>query len=298
MNTPYLAASRPVCTALDGNAAVVEVNGATFIFAYLSPSYKPDSCIQDLLELADSLVDAGANKCIIAGDLNARSERLTSDHNTNDRGRKLEAALEGSAFQVQQPTNGKWTSFNGGGHGIPDLVLANFCIRDLEVHERETCGGSDHHPLTFSVPDQPPKAKLVERWNIRRLTKPATEAKYQKALEEELAGVPLEAKCRELAQKVQEDGLGGDELQAKVDDMWAALIGCIQRAADQSVGHLKYQSRTPRDFWTQGLEEERDQVVAMQMAAQEAQLEGTESQMQIWLRYRKATNRSNSTESA
>ena len=73
MNTPYLAASRPVRTALDGNAAVVEVNGATFIFAYLSPSYKPDSCIQDLLELADSLVDAGANKCIIAGDLNARS---------------------------------------------------------------------------------------------------------------------------------------------------------------------------------------------------------------------------------
>ena len=166
MNTPYQAASRPVRTALDGNAAVVEVNGATFIFAYLSPSYKPDSCMQDLLELADSLVNAGANKCIIAGDLNARSERLTSDHSTNDRGRKLEAALEGSTFWVQQPTNGKWTSFNGGGHGIPDLVLANFHIRDLEVHERETCGGSDHRPLTFSVPDQPPKSKLVERWNI------------------------------------------------------------------------------------------------------------------------------------
>ena len=105
--------------------------------------------------------------------------------------------------------------------------------------------------------------------------------------------MPLVEECRELVRQAQEDGLRGDELQAQVDDMWAELSGCIQRAADQSVGRLKYQSRTPQDFWTQDLEQERDRVVATQMAAQEAQLEGAESRTQIRLRYRNATKQVN-----
>jgi len=79
--------------------------------------------------------------CVIAGDFNARSTALTGDHKTNQRGRKIEDALVDSAFSVQTPVEGKWTSFAGGGHGIPDLVLANFPILDLKVLEAEALGG-------------------------------------------------------------------------------------------------------------------------------------------------------------
>jgi hypothetical protein len=286
----YRTAARELHTALDNNAAVVDVNGVTFIFAYLPPSYKPDTCMQDLVDLANSLVDAGASRCVIAGDLNARSMALAGDHLTNTRGRNLEAALDGSTFLVQRPVSGQWTSFNGGGHGIPDLVIANFPIKDVTVHEHESCGGSDHRPLTFTVPDQPPTSKLVERWNIRRLLLPWVEKKYNEALQEEMATVPMVVVCEEFARRVREEGLAGAELQEVVDDRWAELTECVQRAADRTVGRLKFQSRLPQDFFTAELEGQRDQLLSAQVAAQEAQLEGTESQLQIWLRYRALTN--------
>lgn len=291
----YQAATHLIRPALDGNAAIIEANGVTIIFAYLSPTYKPDTCIVDLLALADGLVAAGAEKCVIAGDLNARSGNLASDHRTNTRGRQLETALAESVFQVQRPApgKGKWTSFSRDGHGIPDLVLANFPIWDIQVHERATCGGSDHRPITFTIPDQTPKAKLVERWNIRRLTKPGVEAQYAEALAEEMVGRNMEGECQELSRRVMAEGLSGEELQGSVDTQWASITAAIQRAADRTVGRLKFQSRTPRDFWTQDLEQERDHVVTAQIEAQDAQLGGLESLHQVRQRFASATSKVN-----
>ena len=116
------------------------------------------------------------------------------------------------------------------------------------------------------------------------------EKKYNEALQEEMATVPMEVVCEEFARRVREEGLGGSELQEVVDDRWAELTGCVQRAADKTVGRLKFQSRLPQDFFTAELEGQRDQLLAAQVAAQEAQLEGAESQLQIRLRYRALTN--------
>ena len=148
------------------------------------------------MALADTTVGTEGCKCIIAGDLNARSKELTGDHHTNARGKLLETVLESSDFQVQQPTKGKWTSFTHNGMGVPDLVLANFQIHDLVVHEQDACGGSDHRPLTFTVPDTRPKTKLVERWNICRLTKLGVIEKYAKALDEEMGQMAVAAECQ------------------------------------------------------------------------------------------------------
>ncbi len=146
-------------------------------------------------------------------------------------------------------------------------------MKDLVVHEHETCGGSDHRPLTFSVPDNPPTAKLVDRWNICRLTKPEVEKKYAESLAKEMAEETVVEECRELEHKMQEEGVSGARLQAQVDDLWNRITGCIHRAARQTVGRLRFQSHTPKDFWTAALEAEHAELVPARMEAQDAQLE-------------------------
>ena len=290
LSPSYQASTRLVRTALGGNAAVIEVAGVTIIFTYLPPSL-PDTCISELLELAGELTNNGARRCVIAGDLNARSEELSSDHTTNTRGRRLEEALPTSEFRVQHPISGRWTSFSGGGFGIPDLVLANFPIRDLRVHEQESCGGSDHRPLTFTIHIQPPNAKLIDRWNIRRLSKPQVAKRYADTLGTDTQLPHITAQCQEALDAVKGGTLVGAARQARTDDLWAGIVGRVHMAAHHTVGRLRFQARTPRDFWTEALEQERDEVVAAQLDAQGAILSGAATGQQARARHQQVAGR-------
>ena len=147
--------------ALDGNTTVIKVQHTIIIFTYIKPDLLHIH-VQELIQLAEQLSQDGVLKYVIAGDLNARSQLLTGDHNTNARGTMLEEELEDSEFQVQRPIEGKWTSFANGGFTIPNMVIVNFPIEDLTVHESESCGGSVHRPLTFTIPTEDPMEKLVD----------------------------------------------------------------------------------------------------------------------------------------
>src|SRR4051794_21087509 len=170
-------AGRHIRNALYDYAILVEANGVTFIFSYLPPNLV-DQNIELLIQLGEEVSDEGRTKCVIVGDLNARSKTLTGDHTNNTRGRLLETALNNSTFIVQKPTAGKWTTFGGNGYGITDIVISNFAIHDLVIHQDERLGGSDHRPLTFSVPAANTPRKLVDRWDVRKLTKVEVRQRY------------------------------------------------------------------------------------------------------------------------
>jgi Reverse transcriptase (RNA-dependent DNA polymerase)/Endonuclease-reverse transcriptase len=288
---PYHKVARHLQTALAGRVAVVEVNGVTLISAYLPPAPTvADTCIDELLTLADEVIQNGANKCVVVGDLNARSRALTGDSTDNSRGRRLAAALAGSELRVQKPIAGKWTCKNRGGAGIPDMVLANFPIRDLVVHEDWTCGGSDHHPLTFTAHDTPLRQKNIRRWNIRRLGKDEVSDRYKERLKELVAEATVEEESVKARELVGCGALVGDEIQAVVDKQWAQIKRCIDSAAASTVGKLRWDSRVAPNFWTEELEEQREEADRALRDAQEAMMEGQESTEEVGRRFDHSTN--------
>src|SRR3954447_19612107 len=230
--------TRHVRSALDDYVVIVETNGVTLIFSYLPPSLI-HQYIKLLLQLGDEVSDEGRNNVVIVGDLNARSETLTGDHNNNTRGRLLEAALENSTFILQKPVTGKWTSFGGGGFGITDVVISNFEIRDLVVHENERIANSDHRPLTFSIPAANPPGKLVDRWDVRKLSKPEVRDRYVQVIEGDIELGVLEILCRDARKEFEEGTLGGDMLKARASELWEGILGRVFEAAGSTVGRLK-----------------------------------------------------------
>ena len=163
------------------------------------------------------------------------------------------------------------------GHGIPDLVIANFPVEEMVVHEDNACGGSDHRPITISIPTTRPHYKHFSRWNVRRLAKPNVVKRYLKALElvkgTRLAEV--ETECWEGIQRIREGGVQRGELQQMVDTLWKKLVGIIHSAAEGTVGKLEFDNRTPQEFWTEELEAERNAVMEEQRAFQR-ELDGGE----------------------
>jgi len=45
--------------------------------------------------------------------------------------------------------------------------------------------------------------------------------------------------------------LMGEQLQERVDREYEALTGVLKRAGEAKVGRLRYDSRTPKEFWTE-----------------------------------------------
>ena len=260
LSAEYQAGARFVQSALDGNTTVIEIAQTIIIFSYMTPAL-PHTQIQELIQLAEQLSQEGARRCVIAGDLNAHSRLLTEDHDTNTRGFLLEEALADSEFQVQRPIKGKWTSFANAGHSIPDMVIANFPIEDLVVHENESLGGSDHRPLTFTVPTEDPMEKLVDRWNIRRLAKPSIRKKYVEALHADERLPEFAPECKELQEEAPD--------QVIVDLIWRRIGECLSDAAGQAIGRLRFHTHASTGFWTEELQEDREEANALQEAAQE-----------------------------
>ena len=285
----YKGVTRVLKVTPEKDAVVLDVNGVIVIGAYLPPSAE-DTCLDRLLATAEEFAEEGRKPCVILGDLNARSEALTGDHFSNQRGKRLEGLLDESTFVVQQPIKGKWTSFNQGGFGIPDLVIANFPVEEMVVHEANTCGGSDHRPITISVPNKRPRYKHFARWNVRRLAKGHVEKRYLEALKSTGELAQWEAKCKEVTQQVCTGAQEVEGMQNRVDTLWKELVGVIHRAADHTVGKLEFDNRTPQGFWTQELEDEREAVMEEQAAFQEEALAGNSSRVTLRNRAKSVAN--------
>ena len=231
--------------------------------------------VDDLVELGTDLA-GDDNHVVICGDLNARSEHLGNDHKTNARGRLLEEVLGGTRFRPQQPTEGRWTSFTRSGNGVPDLVLSTFRINNLVIHEDDSCGGSDHAPITFDIPDARPPKLDIRRWNVRRLEKPKVAAAYKQALEEDEELPAMARRCGEVEALAGRDELDTATLQSRIDDAAADLFEALARAARPTVGYLRCTPRTAKEFWTRDLELERDAMLASVAASRTAPLAGVQ----------------------
>ena len=84
---------------------------------------------------------------------------------------------------IESPISGKWTTVANEGFGIADLVLSNDApIINMEVHENQTLGGSDHRPITFELQIGLDIAKWVARWNIAKFRDGSYIEKYQNRL--------------------------------------------------------------------------------------------------------------------
>ena len=286
----YRGATRVLKVTPEKDAVVLEVNGVVVIGAYLPPSLD-NTCLDRILALAEEYADEGRKSCVVVGDLNARSEALAGDHSSNQRGKHLEGLLHESTFFVQQPVRGKWTSFNRGGYGIPDLVIANFKVEEMEVHEDNTCGGSDHRPITISIPDNPPRIKHFVRWNVRRLGKDHVVERYLEALVSSGELTAVEGECREATRQAREGELEDAAVrQHRVNELWGQIVGIVHRAAEKTVGKLEFDNRTPKEFWTEELEMERNALMEDQATYQGEVLAGTLPQATLQNRARTLAN--------
>lgn len=259
---------------LKNHIAICEIAGVTLIFAYLPPS-SDKSLLTQLMVLAAEYVTTPESMVVVAGDLNARSALLTGDKTTSDRGRELEAAVDASPFLVQQPVSGKWTTHTFGGEGIPDVVLSNFAIRDLKVLENEDGIGSDHRPLVFSLPELKPRAKVQRKWNVRGLAQPRKATRFGKILAEDGELGVLEKEAWNAVAELRAETLEGEELQARLDGLCDGLVSRLSLAAEKALGKRVYDTRIPRDFWTQELDEEREAARAALIEAMAAKRDPT-----------------------
>lgn len=252
-----------------GFFAVLRVKDLIILTAYVPPAAS-NTIINALLDAAEQYSEGLSLRCMVVGDLNARMGNVTGDSTSNPRGIFLKEALNNSALRIQSPVLGKWTTFQGGGRGIPDILLANFPVVDLTVHEQESLGGSDHRPLTFSIPlDIEPKDRQFLRWNIRRLTRPQYAKKYLGELDRTQQSVKsalldFEKACEKAAAPVglipATPNSNRSCLQNAVDKAWTGVCEWINGAAAASIGRLELSDRLPAEFWTEGMEQQRKNV--------------------------------------
>ena len=242
----------------------VEVMDVILVGCYVSPS-RPNEKLVEILAKAEELSDGFSRRCVIFGDLNARMGAATGDSLVNTRGGWFLGELANTPLTLQTPTQGKWTTFAGGGCGVTDVVLANFEVSDLVVHEHKSLGGSDHRPVTFRINVDAPEhsGRTFERWNVRRLAKQEVRELYADHLLN--SSPPLFESLQEVAARIQH----GVNAQPLVDEAWCLLKSWMEASALATVGKLVLKDYAPSEFWTEELEATRNQIQQEQEAVQD-----------------------------
>lgn len=264
--SPFNAFSPPNCLLFsdpDGCFSVLKIGEIILLAAYISPS-QPDSKLDDLLSKAEHFSDGFSKLCIIIGDLNARMHHDTGDSTDNTRGKKLRQDLLNTPLLIQLPQHGKWTTWSGTGCGITDIVLANFDIPTLIVHEEESLGGSDHRPLTLELPINSNSTinKEFHRINIRKLENKEDRTAYSELLlgsyEETLSTINWYKEQSSLLTP-----------QTLVDRAWNTIKSWISSAAYYSLGNIVIKDHIATDFWSTDLEQLRQDSVSQQANLQD-----------------------------
>ena len=172
-----------------GKWTVVRFGDMILISAYFNPTTTVETLV-DFNRMRDALSRHYPASAIVAiGDWNARMGNRFGDHRLcpADRRQWMTEWLDDPLWERVEPTHGKWTTFNGDGKGITDLVICNTTgiarINNLVVHEEITISSSDHRILTFSIDFGRHLLKpAFSRINVRKLCKPETMEAYQDQL--------------------------------------------------------------------------------------------------------------------
>jgi len=250
-----------------GCFSVLNIQNIIVIATYISPA-QPNTMIDELLAKAEHYSDGFSKRCVIIGDLNARMHRDTGDSTDNTRGKLLRQALLNSALSLQTPQQGKWTTWSGTGCGITDIVLSNFDINTLTVHEGESLGGSDHRPLTLELPINSDNyiPKEFNRINIRKLEIPDNRVAFRELLQE-----PHEHLLDGLRWLQSTSGLSPN--QEIIDEAWEHVKCWLLSAAHIGLGTISVHDHITEDFWTEELEDLRDKTILQQAELQESILD-------------------------
>jgi hypothetical protein len=233
--------------------AFLRIVDVTIGVAYFPPSLN-NEILDEFLERADHFSSAFDSQCVLLGDFNARVGQVSRDSVETPRGRHLLNLLDQSPLSIHPFTTGRFTTFSGGGMGVTDLVLSNNVeIQDLQVHETETLGGSDHRPLTFEIADAVDRDKDFSRWNVRKLAESEVRIAYSDALEHQKMELLAEI---ETISQIDSTSSGQDE----VDLVWTRIKSWISQAADASCGKITYKSFVNPRFWTDELRNRKEQV--------------------------------------
>ncbi|KAJ3337295.1 hypothetical protein HDU93_001341 [Gonapodya sp. JEL0774] len=140
--------------------------------------------------------------------------------------------------------------------GIPNVVLTcRVEITDLIVH-KSTQLITNHHLLTFLIPDIAPPVKTFESWKIRKFANLDMPEKHQKKVECDSEVKRLELQAWGACNALDNGMLIGAAVQQEVDKIWMGLIGVMHRAAQGSIRRMRFDFRMTWGFYTEELEEE------------------------------------------
>ena len=238
-------AHRVIHTDPSANFIIISIQNMILGLGYFPPT--PDSMDQTFQEYCTRM-SLLCQDCpgIMLGDFNTRMGARVGDSTINTRGRSFGKWLDETVHAIrEEPVAGCFTTYANGGRGVTDHVVTfNTSINQLVVHERESLGGSDHRPLTFSWGDEPLDTPEFTRWNVRAFTDVDVRDAYVESLEENYDYV-----------------LGAmNDADMSVNDKWEVIKNWITVAAEGSCGRGRYKRVVNADFMTPELLELRDKI--------------------------------------
>lgn len=257
---------RVISSAPEKHYTFVVISDIIVGICYLPPTLR-NSVIDEFIDEAAELSNDFGIETVLVGDFNARCGQESGDTALNTRGIGLLKKLRDLPCQLVQPVSGKWTTFatSGRGAGITDHVIASESIDivELTVHENENLGGSDHRPLTFSFgPEIPKIEKDFNRWNIRKLAKEEARLEYLQTLE------ATEAQTLSGLTRLRSNMNGNDKETA--NRSWKLVKEWIENAARMSCGLFSFKTGINKDFWTEELEQLKEEIEQLESARQRA----------------------------
>jgi len=233
------------CEDEESNFAIVEVANHLLAFGYFAPDNTMDDKFSHFISQAATLAAKEHKRITIFGDFNARMEE-TGDSITSRRGRMCAELMEQNFLETQKPTEGKWTTFalQVQGRSITDLVITNgHNVDSFKVWEDESLGGSDHRPLTFTIPLEKVENAAYSRWNVRKLALPEIREQYSKHLE-----------------KTMDDTLVRMKNCATVNQTWNIVRSWFEKATMASCGKFNYSPKPNLKFLTPEIKRKMEEL--------------------------------------
>lgn len=238
----------------NNNYVVLETQVTIIAVGYFPPS-APHQALINFMEKAVEIAD---NKdLVLMGDFNARLGKLMNDSRSNRRGNILLEFLQTSTLMPWQPVRGRWTTVNSEGQGVTDLVLSNgIHIADLEIHEEESQGGSDHRPICFHfTPSEALPTKDFSRWNVRKLAQPQIMDKFKNILSSTYD------RMMENMSLITGNDQTEDDPQNRVEKAWLLIKEWIEHSLEYSTGKTVYNNSSNRNFWTPELLRKKEEII-------------------------------------
>jgi hypothetical protein len=243
----YQAHIRPIEIDEEKNYVVLRILDLVVAVGYFSPGID-NNCIPTFIDKVAELSNNWEEPTILMGDFNAR-HRAFQDTTTTGRGTILHGQILEHHLEVQEPIQGKFTSYKEGGRGIPDLLITNGTRpREFIVHEGESLGGSDHRPLTFIFESEVPAEIPIDRWDVRKLAKKEVRERYRDRMVE--LAVTYEHHLEQAFEDIIATATNGQE---EIDRMWKIFLQWIDEAAEETCGRVKRDPFAKKSFWTDEL---------------------------------------------